>query len=144
VRTEPQHGRLQGAHIICVKGQWVRGALGPRPEGLASASNSVFREGEQKLTNLVVVKLFELQTCPRNALFKGQRLIGDKEVDELLNLLLLLTGMLECCLKIVGLGEVCVDREDRVNEMAVKLAPRPLDVKMSRMSNWILPSSVPR
>lgn len=64
-------------HIISVESQWVRCAFGATPEWLSCAGNTVFRQTEEKLLNVVVEFLLKLESRPYNALLEGQGLICD-------------------------------------------------------------------
>ena len=113
-------------HVVGVEGERIRGTLGTAPEWLAAARDCVLGQTVEQLTDCVVVLLLELQTSPDDALLEGERLVGDKVRDNLVNLLLLLAGVLEVVLEEVWLREVGVDDLRRLDEEVVELLPGPL------------------
>lgn len=118
--------RAEITHIVRVKCQWVGSPLRPTPERLTCTSDSVLRQAVEQLTDLIVEVPLELRTGPDNALLESQGFVGYKVRNNLLDLFLLLAGELQSCLKVVRLRKVCVDRFNRLDEEAVKLAATPL------------------
>lgn len=87
------------SHLIGVESQWVRGTLGATPEGLPCAADRILGQAVEQLANGVVVLVLKLHARPDDALFERERLVGDKVRDNLFNLLLRLTGVLEVVLE---------------------------------------------
>lgn len=95
--------RLEAStHIIWVKGQRVWCTFGPTPEWLACVRDSILRQAVQQLSDRIAVFLLELQSCPNNAFFKGNRLVRDQIWNDLLYLFRLLTRVFESAFQEVG------------------------------------------
>jgi hypothetical protein len=84
------------------------------------------------LTNGIIVLFLELQPSPNDALLERDRPILDQKRGDLLDLLLLLTGVFESVLKIVWFREVRVDRLRWLNKQTVELRSTPLELKSAR------------
>ena len=80
----------------------------------------------QKLSNGIVKLLFKLKTCPDNALFEGQWLVGDQIRNYLLDVIMLLAGIFEGVLQVVGFRKILVDRLYGFDEHGIKLLSAPL------------------
>jgi len=118
---------MKGTHVIRIEDQWVRSTLRPTPEWLAGARQAILGKTEQQLLNLVVVITLKLESGPSNTLLEGEGLLGNQEVEDLFNLLLLLTGVLESVLEVVGIGEVGIDGLDGFDKEIIELHSGPLN-----------------
>ena len=107
----------------------IGSTLGATPEWLASAGHRILGQAEEQLPNSAVVLLFELKTSPNNALFECQRLVRDKELHKLFNLLPLLARIFEIVLEVVGFREVRVASLGRLDEEIIELGSRPLHTR---------------
>jgi hypothetical protein len=80
----------------------------------------------KELLDLVSVIVLELEPRPLHTLLESQRLLGDEVLMKMVDLLVLLSSVLESGLDEVGLGEVEVDVGGRVDEQLVESFSRPL------------------
>ena len=117
---------LQGTYVVGVEGERIRSPLGATPERLAGARDVVLRQVIEELTDDVVVLLLELQARPDDAFLKGEGLVRHEVRQELLDLLLLLAGVLEGALEVVGLRQVGIDSLRRLDEEVVEEGTTPL------------------
>ena len=94
----------------------------------------------EKLLDLVPVVVLELEPSPFHTLLESQRLLGDKVLVKMVDLLVLLSSVLEGSLDEVGLGEVEVDVGRRIDEELVESLSRPLQKRggkgRRRVSFW--------
>ena len=82
------------AHVAGVKSEGIRGTFWTTPERLATSSRGIFRQGEQKLLDRVVVFFFEQKPCPDNAFIEPEWLLGDERRQYLSSLFTLLSRVL--------------------------------------------------
>ena len=90
---------MGAAHVVRVEGERVWCPLRTTPEWLTTARNGILRQAVEELANRVVVLVLELHTSPDDAFLEGEGLIRHEVGDDLLDLLLLLTGVLQVVLK---------------------------------------------
>ncbi len=90
-------------------------------------------EAGEKLLDRVVEQVLKLQSCPGDAVLKGQGLLRDKVLVKSLNGLLFVTRLLESALQVVWLSNVEIYNFSRTMEIAFELFLGPLD----RMLNLV-------
>ena len=117
---------MHHTHVGGIENQWVWRTLGTTPERLPRARHGVLRQAVQELLDLVRELLLKLQARPDDALLEGERLVRHEVRQELLDLLLLLAGVLESALEVVGLRQVRVDSLRRLDEEVIEERATPL------------------
>ena len=117
---------MHHTHVGSIEHQWIRRTLRTTPERLPRARHGVLRQAVQELLDLVRELLLKLQTRPDDALLEGERLVRHEVRQELLDLLLLLAGVLEGALEVVGLRQVRVDSLRRLDEEVIEERATPL------------------
>lgn len=121
-------------HVVGVEGERIGRPFRTTPERLAGTSNGVLRQAVEELADGVVVLLLELETRPDDAFLEGERLVRHEVRSNLLDLLLLLTGVLQVVLEEIGLRQIGVDGLRRLHEEAVEVLSCPLQVCQYRSS----------
>lgn len=116
-----------GTHVARIESQSVWRALGTAPKWLPSAGETIFRQTEKELANIVVELLLELEAGPNYAFLEGDGFVGDEIRKKLVHLLRLLARILHGVLQVVWLGEVRVDCSRRLDEKDVKDLATPFD-----------------
>ena len=117
---------MHHTHVGSIEHQWVWRTLGTTPERLPRARHGVLRQAVQELLDLVRELLLKLQARPDDAFLKGEGLVRHEVRQELLDLLLLLAGVLEGALEIIGLRQVRVDSLRRLDEEVIEERATPL------------------
>ena len=117
---------MHHTHVGSIEHQWVWRTLGTTPERLPIARHGVLRQAVQELLDLVRELLLKLQARPDDAFLKGEGLVRHEVRQELLDLLLLLAGVLEGALEVVGLRQVGIDSLRRLDEEVVEEGTTPL------------------
>ena len=96
------------------------------------ATYSILGHAVKKLFDLISVVVLELEPSPLHTLLESQRLLGDQVLVEMVDLLVLLSSVLEGSLDEVGLSEVEVDVGRGVDEKLVESLSRPLETRIQK------------
>lgn len=88
-------------YIVRIESERVGGSLRTTPERLASACHGILRQAVKELTDIIIIIALKLQSRPDDAFFESQRLVGDKEGNNLFDLFFLLTGVFQCVFEVV-------------------------------------------
>lgn len=80
----------------------------------------------QQLPNGIVELVLELEPSPNDAFLESQWLIGHQIGNYLLDVIVLLTGVLEGILQVIGLRKILIDRFYGLDKQSIKLLSAPL------------------